>query len=470
MTERARTDGTPGGWIRGDASDYNEWARLVDDSRWSYDGLLPYFKRSETYHDRECDPYQHGFEGPMHTSTAKSSGRLYPLRETAFKLWTELGFKGNKDANSGSPQGIAELVDNRRDGLRQLTSDAYPLDGVDVMTETIVSRVLIENGQAVGVELEDGRTIMLAENGKVLVAAGAYRTPQVLILSGIGDENELRSLGIEPKVICPAVGKNLHDHLMVFRYWKLRHPEGLALGSPALADPVFLKGNPADWIVTSSLPADKVKASLTQDTGNGQVSEDHPLTKDFRSHLEMLIFYGAFGSESIGLEIPVDGSSIMTYCMGCLPTSRGSIAVRSRNPADAPVVDPNYFASETDRMVMREGWRFMSRLMLETPTGKDLVSHEIVPPDHSQLTSEAPDHLIDARIKIGASTVYHPAGSASMGKVVDGSLRVLGVEGLRVLDASIIPMPLAAHYQAAVFAIAEQAVDIIVNERLLRAC
>ena len=176
------------------------------------------------------------------------------------------------------------------------------------------------------------------------------------------------------------------------------------------------------------------------------------------------MFYGAFGGEQIGLEIPLDGKTIMTYCMGCLPTSRGHVTISSDNPSDAPVIDPNYYATEVDRLVMREGWRTMSKAIFETSAGQGLVKAEILPSGHTELGSEAPDDLIDARIKMGAMTTYHPAGTASMGKVVDGSLNVKGVQGLRVADASIIPVPLAAHYQAAVFAIAEQA-DIILGDR-----
>lgn len=361
-----------GGWIRGDELDYAEWARQAGDERWSYKGLLPYFRRSEHHFDPSADPEQHGFDGPMHTSSVSSSGRRYPLRETVLEAWKRLGLQEIPDANNGAPQGVAELVENRRDGLRQLASDVYPLKGAEIMTETMVSRVLMndndESGKAAsGVELADGRQLHLKVGGEVLLCGGAYRSPQVLMLSGIGDSSILQQHEIPQQVDLAAVGQNLHDHSMVFRYWKLRHPEkGLAMGSARFADPAYEKGNPVDWLATMAVPHSGLKAAIAKDEHNSVADDDHVLLKGPRSHLEMNVLYAAFGAEQIGLDIPVDGTAIMSYCLACLPSSRGSISLGSKNPFDPPVIDPNYCATEADRFVMREGWRVMSRLLLET--------------------------------------------------------------------------------------------------------
>ena len=462
---------TSGGWIRGDAQDYDEWAREVGDDRWSYRGQLPYFRRSEHHFDPGADPEQHGFEGPMYTSSVTTSGRKYPLREVVLQAWKGLGLKQVEDANNGFPQGIAELVENRRDGLRQLTSQVYPLKGVQVMTETMVKRVILNDGPhskvATGVELADARQLHVKTGGEVLLCAGAYRSPQILQLSGIGPKDELAKHNIPQQVDSPWVGRNFHDHQMIFRYWKLRHPEkGLAMGSPALTDPAFLKGNPADWLATMTVPADGLKAALVKDENNTTDTDNHhDLLKGPRSHLEMNVLYAVFGGEHIGLNIPLDGSAIMSYYMACLPSSRGSITLASTDPNDHPIIDPNYNATEADRFVMREGWRVTSRLMLETSPGQDLVADEITPEGHKCLSSTAPDDEIDERIRIGAVSGSHPAASCSMGKVVDAECRVKGVQGLRVVDASVVPVPLGAHYQVPVFALAEQAVDVILTGR-----
>lgn len=459
-----------GGWIRGDALDYAEWARQVGDDRWSYESLLPYFRRSEHHFDPKADREQHGFQGPMHTSSVTSSGRHYPLRENILGAWKHIGLDEIPDANNGAPQGVAELVENRRDGLRQLTSVAYPLQGVHVMTETFVARIILSDSKlgkvATGVELAGGRQLGIKAGGEVLLCGGAYRSPQVLMLSGIGEKGILARHSIPQQINLPFVGQNFHDHQMIFRYWKLRHPEkGLAMGAPNFADPAFEKGNPIDWLAIMTVPKDGLKAAITKDERNTVVDDTHTLLKGPRSHLELNVLYAAFGAEQIGLEIPVDGKSIMSCCIAYLPSSRGSITLGSSDPTASPVIDPNYYATEADRYVLREGWRVMSRLMLESPEGKDLVADEILPEGHKCLRSDASDDDIDARIKIGGMSSYHPAASCSMGKVVDSSCKVYGVEGLRVVDASVIPVPLAAHYQSPVFALAEQAADIILTDR-----
>jgi len=462
-----------GGWIRGDAQDYDDWAREVGDDRWSYKGQLPYFRRSEHHFDPKADPEQHGFEGPMYTSSVTTSGRRYPLRETTLEAWKSLGLEEIEDANNGFPQGIAELVENRRDGFRQLTSQVYPLQGAHILTETMVKRIILTEAQggekvAIGVELAEGRQIHVKPEGEILLCAGSYRSPQILMLSGIGPEDELAKYNIPLQVNSPWVGKNFHDHQMIFRYWKLRHPEkDLAMGSPTLAHPVFQRGNPADWLATMTVPAAGLKAAVAKDEHRNisDVTDDHTLLKGPRSHLELNVLYAVFAAEQICLQIPVDGSVIMSYYMACLPSSRGTVTLASTDPLAAPIIDPNYGNTHADRYVMREGWRVLSRLMLETPQGKELVADEISPEGYSCLPSTASDEEIDKRVGIGGMSCSHPASSCSMGKVVDARCRVVGVRALRVVDASVIPVPLAAHYQAPVFALAEQAVEIILEGR-----
>ena len=461
---------TTGGWIRGDAQDYDEWAREVQDDRWSYNGQLPYFRRSEHHFDPGADPVQHGLQGPMHTSSVTTSGRKYPLRETILKAWKNLGLKEIEDANNGFPQGVAELVENRRDGLRQLTSQVYPLGGAQLLTETMVKQIILIDAHygkvAVGVELADGRQLHVKSGGEVLLCGGAYRSPQLLMLSGIGPKDELAKQNIPQQVDSPWVGKNFHDHQMIFRYWKLRHPEkGLAMGSPAFTDPAFVRGNPADWLATMTVPPAGLRAAIAKDEGISKIDDDHVLLKGQRSHLEMNVLYAAFGAEQIGLQIPVYGTAIMSYYMACLPSSRGSITLASADINMHPVIDPNYCGTQADRFVMREGWRVSSRLMLETPEGKELVADEITPEGEQCLPSTASDGDIDRRIDMGGVSCSHPGASCSMGKVVDAECRVKGLQGLRIVDASIIPVPLAAHYQAPVFALAEQAVDMILEAR-----
>ena len=406
----------------------------------------------------------------MYTASVSTSGRKHPLRDSIRKAWSQIGLSQVPDANNGSPTGFAELVENRRDGLRQLTSVVYPLEGVHVMTETLVARILISDNDnhvksASGVELADGRQLRIKPDGEVIVSCGAYRSPQVLLLSGIGNSAEIEKHRIRPQVSLPEVGQNLHDHLMVFRYWKLRHPEqGLAIGSPLLVDPAFEKGNPADWLATMPISHSGLKAAIEKDEGSS-VSDNHVLLKGPRFHIESDVLYAVFGHEQIGLNIPLDGTAIMDFHMHGLPTSRGSVSLQSSDPVAPPVIDPDYYATEVDKFALREGYRIMSRLLLESSEGRSIVEDEITPQGHETLGSDASDEFIDQRIKMGAISCYHPAGTCSMGKVVDSSLKVIGANDLRVVDASIIPVPLLGHYQAPVLAVAEQAVDIVLSDK-----
>lgn len=179
--------------------------------------------------------------------------------------------------------------------------------------------------------------------------------------------------------------------------------------------------------------------------------------------MKLLPIYAPTEAPLTNLNIPFDGTCITVGELNLLPTSRGSVRLASDDPSVDPLIDPNYFATEADRVVVRQAMRHTMRAF-ETPEGQTIVEGEIIPEGFTGLTSKSSDAELDARIKKTAATWFHPAGSAAMGKVVDADLKLIGAQKLRVCDVSVLPCPIGAHYQVASYALAEQAADIITKD------
>lgn len=387
-----------GGWIREDSSDYDAWARLVKDEKWSYQRLLPFFRKSEHCHSADLDANEHGYNGPVYTQSVSSTGRHYPLREGMKAAWELSGVVQKADANSGAPQGMGELVENRNNGARQLASTIYPLAGVQVMTQKMVNRIFVQTREgiqvATGVQVTDDRIHLARE--EVILSAGAYRTPQLLMLSGIGPGKELAKHGIKQTLDAPFVGQNLHDHMAVSQWWKLRNPEvGLALGSPNFSNPTFAKGTPMDWVITQPVPHNELKMALAKDEGN--IDDLHPLLTPPRSCLEFVVVYAA--ANAANPAIPMDGSHITTTVAGLQPASRGTVTLASTDPATAPLIDPDYNATEADRYVMRTGLKQMLEVMMDNKEGQAMVEKETIAKGWTALTLYASDMELDKRIR-----------------------------------------------------------------------
>ncbi|KAL9106465.1 MAG: hypothetical protein Q9227_008496 [Pyrenula ochraceoflavens] len=456
-----------GGWSRGDATDYDDWARRAGDKRWSYEGLLPYFRKSEHHLNPEYDGFQteqHGFEGPLKIASISRSdaGRKYGLREPIRSAFSELRIPFNPDANSGHVLGLAEVDENWDDGVRQPSHLAYSLKGVEVITDTVVARIKFSDDsgyKASGVVLADGRQITVKR--EVIISAGAHRTPQILMLSGIGPTVELSKNGIPTISELPEVGANMFDHYALFQWWNLHHPD-MALGSPKWTLPSLFKGLPNDWVVREHIAeADRDQALKSDKVDSLSTTA---LSNPARPHVETLLIYAAGPSEAVGLNLPVDGTAAMSSVMLTVPTSRGRISLASADINDKPIVDPNYYDTAFDRACLIYGTRRIMQALLETKAGKEVIDSEIVPPGAAPLNARSTDHEIDARIRAVGMPHAHAAGSAAMGKVVDTKLRVFSVQGLRVADASVFPVPISGHPQATLYALAELAADLILED------
>ncbi|KAJ0416723.1 putative glucose dehydrogenase [Aspergillus carlsbadensis] len=452
------------GWSRGDARDYDQWAKMVDDTRWSYNGLLPYFRKSETFFDRDANAAHHGFNGPIHVTAVSEgpSGRKYPLREPIKQAWLEVGERFNPDGCLGNLAGVCEFYETWRDGQRQSANETYSLDGVVRITEAMVDKVDFigtdEEKVASGVVLADGRRFTARK--EVILSAGALRTPQVLLLSGIGPAETLGEFDIPTIVDSPEVGRNLTDHFALYQLYKLRNPErGLALGSPVLTDPIFMQGFPCDWAVNQAVPREILEPALRKDEKNGRTTGDESLLTPGRPLVETLAVYAAAGVPGV----PADGSVIMTSVMLLGSTSRGVISISSASPADPPLIDANYFDTEVDKATLIHGARRTMQALLDTLALKDYIEGELPPPGMAALSVASSDAEFEDRIRATGLAHHHSSGTAAMGTVVDTDLRVRGVKNLRVVDASVLPISIGGHPQATLYAVAEQAAEIILQ-------
>ena len=300
---------------------------------------------------------------------------------------------------------MGELIENRVDGARQIASSVYDLKNVHILTKTVVKRVLIadKNGHktATAVELApgygygDASQRFITARREVIVSAGTYSSPQILMLSGLGPKDELQNHGIETVLDLPDVGRHFQDHCCVNQWWKLKKPEnGLAVGSPGFSNPIYFKGLPLDFVATQSVPRECLLKALSDD--NEANPELHALTTQ-HGHLEFYILYQARKPENPVI-VP-DGTHITTSTICILPTSRGSIRLRDANPESAPLIDPNYLATETDRYVIREGLRKIHKVLRETEAGQEFIASEAVEDGGREVSSDSSDEELDDLIR-----------------------------------------------------------------------
>jgi choline dehydrogenase-like flavoprotein len=312
--------------------------------------------------------------------------------------------------NDGNPVGLGQLTENRVDGVRQISSSAYNLKNIKILTNTLVKRVIVsdENGRkiATGVELAESNNDEKVTNNiitarrEVIVSAGTYRSPQVLMLSGLGPKEELQRLGIEALVDLPDVGRHLRDHCYINQWWKLKEPEkGLALGSPAFNDPTFFKGLPIDFLATNQVPKEGLLKAIAADYKEAGIDADpelHELLSQ-KGHVEIFFMYVGF-NRGDPVVVP-DGVNVTTAIILLLPSSKGSIRLADTDPKTAPVIDPNYLATEVDRYVLREGVRQTYKVLCDTEIGKSIIASETVESYGRPVTKESSDEELDDLIR-----------------------------------------------------------------------
>ena len=446
-------------YARGHASDYDHWAAQGNPG-WSYADVLPYFKRSE-HNERGADAL-HGQGGPLNVMDLRSPNPFLPA---FIEAGQQAGYAHNTDFNGPEQEGVGAYQVTHKDGERWSAAKGYltPHLGrpnLTVITTALTTRVLVEtvNGQpcAVGVEYRPNggrgapQTLRLKPGGEVLLSAGAFGSPQLLMLSGIGPAEHLRDMGIEVLHDLPGVGDNLHDHpdvVMVVNAPKLTDLFGLSL--PGMV--TTLKGI-TEWRRARSGP---LTSNFAEAGGFIKSAPLEPIP-DLQLHFVVgkLVDHGrktVFGH----------GYS----CHVCLlrPKSRGTLRLASADPQVAPLIDPAFLKDPDDVARLVQGFKRVRELMHQPA----LARHGGQESAASRAAQS--DAQIEQFVRNHADTIYHPVGTCRMGTdalaVVDARLRVHGVKALRVVDASVMPRVVGGNTNAPVVMVAEKAVDMIHADR-----
>jgi len=435
-------------YIRGQHEDFDEWARLGN-AGWGFNDLLPYFKRAED--QQRGENHYHGVGGPLAVSDLPDR---HELVEAWIRAATELGIPRNDDFNGARQEGAGYFQATAKDGRRSSCAVAYlkPVStrtNLEVQTGALATRVRFEGTRAVGVDYEQaGTTHSVSAHREVILAGGAFNSPQLLQLSGVGPRALLERHGIAVVRDVAAVGQGLQDHFYVRTIWRCTRPI------------TFNDDMRSIWrqAMVGVRYALAKRGPLTVSAGYGGAF--------IRTRPEMLrpdvqLYFINFSTDKMGTKLhPFPGFTASVSNLR--PESRGHVSITSADPRAAPAIQYNYLSTDEDRRAMVAGLQTVRRMM-QTPAMQPYVAAEHAPGEHAQ--SDA-DWLAYAR-EVGG-TVYHPTTTCRMGAdddaVVDPALRVRGLHGLRVVDASIMPNVVSGNTNAAVIAIAEKGADLILAD------
>jgi choline dehydrogenase len=435
-------------YMRGNAADYENWAQSGL-TGWSYEDVLPYFCRSECNPERSGDLY-HGQDGPLMVRKARGENPLYSDFLAAGR---EEGARVNDDFNGCDQEGLGLYDFNTRGGRRESSATAFlrPVmkrSNLTIYTRTEVRRIMLLEGRATGLVLRRGdRNFEVMARNEVILSSGAINSPKLLMLSGIGPQAELARHGIKAVHDLPEVGRNLQDHLGVYLTYGCKDPVTLySLFRPDRAAIAFARAFLFGTGPASSVPLEaggflKTRADLS-------VPDIH------------ITFVPGLSLDTTRAGQGRHGYLINFYQLR--PKSRGTIKLASSDPRKAPLIDPNYLSAEVDRQCMRDGVRLARRIGERSPLADRKLTE--LSPTQADLASDA---TIDGWVRAGANTIFHPVGTCRMGvdaeSVVDTDLKVRGIQGLRVVDASVMPAIIGGNTSAPTMMIAEKAADMILG-------
>ena len=434
-------------YIRGAKQDYDQWSEMGA-SGWDWQSVLPYFKKSEKQ-QHGADEY-HGDQGLLNVNDLRHTNRL---SKSFVKAAEQAGEKAIRDFNGGDREGVGFYQVTQQAGQRCSSAKAYLSTAIErenftLITNAFVEKVIIEKGQACGVLLKQkGQFVSLKAAKEVIVSGGAINSPQILMLSGIGPEAHLAEHGIKAIVDLPGVGQNLQDHLDAIVQHRCRAKEGYAVALGAA--PMYIKS------IFQYLFARKGMLTSNIAEAGGFVKTRHAKNlADIQYHFlpAIMVNHGRDLAFGYGYGVHV----------GCLyPKSRGEIRLQSNNPEAPPLIDPRYLSNDYDKKIMVEGVR-KAREILAAKEFSRYNSTEVSPGFDVETDEEILEFL-----RKSSETIYHPVGTCKMGQaddpstVVDPELRVKGVNGLRVVDASVMPTLIGGNTNAPSIMIGEKAADLI---------
>lgn len=436
-------------YIRGQAADYDHWRQLGNDG-WSYESVLPYFKKAEDQ-ERGNDEF-HGSGGPLKVSNIRTHRTICDAYIDAAE---EIGIPRNDDFNGPNQEGAGYFQLTSHKGRRCSSAVAYlnPVKhrkNLTIATKALVHKVILEDGRATGVELSFGKSSaqVIHCTNEIILSAGAIGSPHILQLSGIGDANHLQSVNIPVKQNLPGVGQNLRDHLQVRAVYKTKQKNTL---NDEVNNPIKKMMMGIEYALFRTGPLTMGASQV------GIFARTHPSldVPDVQFHFQPL------SSDNPGEGLHNFSAFTSSVCQ-LRPESQGQVLAASANPQDYPKIHPNYLHSEVDQQVTLAGMK-LSRQLAHSKALSPHIAEEYDPGPHVQTDEELLEHARNT-----ANTIYHPVGTCKMGTdpmaVVDDRLRVRGIKGLRVADASIMPTLVSGNTNAPTIMIGEKAADMILDD------